>query len=115
MNDSFDTPIFTKTYELYKEIYNLRNIVPKQDRYAIWLKVETSTLEVLEAILIAINVYRTEKVEVLEKANKNLNILRVFIRLAKDVKAIDNKKYIALQEKIDEIGRMLGGWLKSLK
>jgi hypothetical protein len=25
------------------------------------------------------------------------------------------KKYILLQEKLDEIGRMLGGWIKSLK
>lgn len=25
-------------------------------------------------------------------------------------KSLDNKKYIALSVKIDEIGRMLGGW-----
>jgi len=40
---------------------------------------------------------------------------RVFIRLLKDVKALDTKKYISLQESVDEIDRMLGGWLKSVK
>ena len=115
MNKSFDTPIFTKTYELYKEIYSLRNTLPKSDRYAIWQKVEATTLEILEAILIAISISKNEKVKILEKASKKLNILRVFIRLSKDVKAIDNKKYIILQEKLDEIGRMLGGWIKSTK
>ncbi len=37
-----------------------------------------------------------------------LNLLRVFIRLSKDVKAIDMKRYVALEEAVDEIGRMLG-------
>jgi len=33
----------------------------------------------------------------------------------KEVKTIDNKKYATLQELVDEIGRMLGGWIKSTK
>jgi len=78
-------------------------------------RVENTTLEVLEEILIAIGLLKNEKTGILEEASKKLNILRVFIRLSKDIKAIDNKKYIALQEKLDEIGRMLGGWIKSTK
>jgi four helix bundle protein len=115
MSESFDVPIFHKTYELYKEIYGFRNTLPKQDRYAIWLKVENTTLEVLEAILIAISLSKNQKSEVLENASKKLNILRIFIRISKDVRAIDDKKYLSLQEKLDEIGRMLGGWIKSTK
>ncbi len=114
MNVSFDTPIFTKTYDFYKEIYQLRNCLPKQDRYTVWQKVENMTLEVLEEILIAISLPQNRKGNILEEASKKLNILRVFIRLSKDVKAIDNKKYILLQEELDEIGRMLGGWMRSI-
>lgn len=115
MNDSFDTPIFNQTCELYKEIYGLRVTIPKSDRYAIWQKVENTTLEVLERILVVIGLPKNEKMGILEEASKKLNMLRVFIRLSKDVKTIDNKKYIVLQEKLDEIGRMLGGWIKSTK
>ncbi len=115
MNESFDTPIFNQTYELYKEIYTLRFTVPKIDRYAIWQRVENTNLEVLEGILRAIGLPKSEKAGVLEESSNKLNMLRVFIRLAKDVRAIDNKKYIILQEKLDEIGRMLGGWIKSTK
>lgn len=42
-------------------------------------------------------------------------MLRLFIRLAADTKIIDKKFYLILQEQIDEIGQMLGGWLKTLK
>ena len=51
----------------------------------------------------------------LKRASLKLNILRVFLRLMKEVKTLDNKKYITLQTLVDEIGRMLGGWIKSTK
>jgi hypothetical protein len=51
----------------------------------------------------------------LEKTSLRLNFLRVFIRLSKETKMLDNKKYVILQESIDEIGRMLGGWLRSVR
>ena len=43
------------------------------------------------------------------------NIIRFFIRLMKESKSLDLKKYTLLQGIIDEIGRMLGGWIKSHK
>ena len=86
MND-FDIPIFKKAYDLYKLFHEYRKLVPKQDRFTIF-----------------------ERCEQLK-----LNMLRVFVRLMKDVKAIDAKKYVALEGVIDEIGRMLGGWIRSTK
>jgi hypothetical protein len=41
--------------------------------------------------------------------------MRRFDKLSSDAKASSQKKYIALQEALDEIGRMLGGWIKSVK
>jgi hypothetical protein len=114
MND-FDIPIFKNTYELYKTFYAWRNLVPKQDRYGVWQRCEDLVLDLLEALLKASQLPRPEKVPVLEKASFELNMLRVFVRLTKDIKAIDNKKYITLESSIDEIGRMLGGWIKSLR
>jgi len=34
--------------------------------------------------------------------------------LAKDVKAIDLRWYIEYEERLQEIGKMLGGWINSL-
>ena len=58
---------------------------------------------------------KIEKAPTLERASLKLNVLRVFIRLLKDIKAIDIKKYVILESIIDEIGRMLGGWIRSLQ
>lgn len=113
--DDFDIPIFKKTYELYKTFYSYRNTVAKQDRFTIYQRCENLILDVLEGVLNASQLSKSEKLPVLEKVSLKLNFLRVFLRLTKEVKVIDAKKYMLLQEIIDEIGRMLGGWIKSTK
>lgn len=113
--DEFDIPIFKKAYSLYKEFYSIRSSVSKQDRYTIYLRCENAILDVIEALLKAGRETKIEKLPTLEFASIKLNLLRVLVRLLKDVKAIDIKKYSSLEEKIDEIGRMLGGWIKSTK
>ena len=113
--EEFDIPIFKKTYELYKTFYSYRNAVSKQDRYTLWQRCENLILDILESILWASQLPKTDKFPILEKASLKLNFLRVFLRLCKEIKVIDNKKYILLQEIIDEIGRMLGGWIRSTR
>ena len=113
--EEFDIPIFKKIYELYKNFYSFRNSIPKLDRYTLWQKCESILLETLENILLASQMPKTEKLPILEKASLKLNLFRIFVRLAKEVKAIDNKNYVLLQDNTDEVGRMLGGWIKSTK
>lgn len=114
MNE-FDIPIFRKSYELYKTLHELRRLIPKQDRFAIFERVEAVTLDVVEGIMLASGQQKTIKLPALERTSIKLNMLRMFIRLMKDTKALDNKKYVALEATIDEIGRMLGGWMRSIR
>jgi hypothetical protein len=114
MND-FDIPIFKKAYDLYKLFHEYRKVVPKQDRFTVFERCEHLILEVIENILQASSEQKQAKVPTLERCSLKLNMLRVFIRLMKDVKAIDAKKYVALEAIVDEIGRMLGGWIRSTK
>lgn len=115
MLDEFDIPIFKKVYDLYLFIYGLRGSVPKQDRHALWLQVENTNLEIIKGILKASELYQYTKIPVLEEVSIKLNTLRILIRLSFDTKIINGKKYTRLQQQIDEIGRMLGGWMRKLK
>lgn len=114
MNE-LDIPIFKKSYDLYKDFYTLRLSVPKQDRYTLWQKCESLLIDVLEGVLFASQQSKLEKLPTLEKTSVKLNFLRVCVRLMKDIKALDTKKYIIIEANLDEIGRMLGGWIKSTK
>jgi polyphosphate kinase 2 (PPK2 family) len=114
MADEFDIPVFKKAYEFYKMFYVFRTTVPKKDKYTIYQKSENLIIEIIEGILSASYKQKFEKIPALERTSLKLNVLRVFIRLMKEIQALDNKKYSALEEIIDEIGRMLGGWIRSL-
>lgn len=61
------------------------------------------------------SIEKEKKLVYLEKSIVSLDLLKILIRLAKDVHALDNKKYLRLEQALQEIGRMLGGWKKSIK
>jgi len=113
--EELSIPIFKKIYDFYKEFYGYLKTFPRSDRYSLGQKCEHYILEILESIILASQLSKNEKLPILEKASLKLNVLRILIRLAKEIKALDNKKYLASQRRLDEIGRMLGGWIKSTR
>lgn len=110
-----DIPIIQRIYELYKLLHTLRRIIPKGDRYALWLRCENESLDLLEAFLTAGHATPAERLPMLKETSGKLDKLKILIRLSHDLRLLDQKKYIQVQTILDEIGRMLGGWLKSLK
>ena len=58
---------------------------------------------------------QVEKQVLLERADSKLETLKILLRLAKDTQSIDSKKYLNLESYLQEIGKMLGGWLKHAK
>ena len=57
---------------------------------------------------------RESKTDFLQKAANKLDLLKFFLQIAYQIKALDNKKYITISEHLFEIGNMLGGWQRSL-
>ncbi|KKQ28387.1 MAG: hypothetical protein A3H17_00890 [Candidatus Levybacteria bacterium RIFCSPLOWO2_12_FULL_37_14] len=70
-------------------------------------------MELLEKIILASNISKQEKLPVLREASVKVDLLRVFFKLGKDLKIIENIKYIELENSITEIGKMVGGWIKA--
>jgi hypothetical protein len=112
MNDA-DIPILKKTYELYKLFHEYRKVISKANRFTIYERCENLIIDLIEYFFEAGYAKTANKSVILDKASVRLNSLRLFVRLMKETYAIDNKKYLALQTIIDEIGRMLGGWIRS--
>ena len=105
-----DLAIFEKTYELILWIYPTVNKFPKSQRFVLGQQIENTVLEILKGIIEA-NQERN-KVPYLKQISVNLDKLRILIRLSKDLKFISIRQYQFADEKINEIGKMLGGWIK---
>ena len=103
--------IFEKTYELILWIYPTVNKFPKSQRFVLGQKIEETVINILEGIILA-NQEQNKSFK-LRKISVELDKLRIFMRLSKDLKFISVKQYGFVSEKINEIGKMLGGWMKS--
>jgi hypothetical protein len=109
-----DIPIFHKIYDLYKLLHSYYQQIPKFERYTLWQKCETTTLAILEALIATSYQKGEERVHSLYLMSHKLDLLKVLLRLAKETRAINHQQYLAAQTIVYEIGKMLGGWIKSV-
>ena len=87
----------------------------KDSRYTIGTKIDSLFLETIELIIKASYSDKVEKLIALKNASTKLDLLKFFLQITWEIKSLDNKKYILLSEKLDEIGKMLGGWIRAIK
>lgn len=50
----------------------------------------------------------------IQKADFKVKMLKIFVRMLHDLKALDQKRYIRLEGLLIEIGKLIGGWLKTI-
>jgi len=67
-------------------------------------------IEIIEAIAAASFLSPQEKSPYVRLAIRKLDALKILLMILWESKSLDDKKYIALSVKLDEIGRNLGGW-----
>jgi len=104
-----------KLYELYSKLYTAVKALPKKDRYTLGVRMEQTALEILELALLARTKIGPSQLLILNKIDIKLKMLKLFIRLSAELKSLAGGTYAELEGRVLEIGRMLGGWLKTAK
>ena len=114
-HEFFDVPLVHKLSEFYLLFHQYLKLFPKAEKYTLGQKIESLILEILENSFRVAYGAKAEKTPLLQVMSIKINLLKTLIRLAFQIKALDNKKYIQLQEHLQEIGKMVGGWLRYLQ
>jgi len=105
-----DIIIFKRAYQLTQQILKATELFPKSQRFLMAARLEETAIKILEYIIQANEA--SQKIPFLDKTSQLLERLRILIRLSKDSCYINFKKYERLSRAVDEVGRMLGGWIK---
>jgi four helix bundle protein len=103
--------IFEKTYELILWLYPAVRKFPKAQRFVLGQQIENTALDILRGIIRA-NAER-EKLPYLKRISVDLDTLRILLRLSKDLELISVRQYRFSAEKVNEVGKLLGGWMRS--
>lgn len=103
--------IYQKFYDLILYMYPVVKRMPKSERHTLSQHIRNSLIDIAKMIVEANK--RKNKLPILYQIDIELEKLRMLIRLAKDLEFISIRRYGIIADKCNEIGRMLGGWIKA--
>lgn len=95
--------------------HGYHDTLPKTQRYSLGNKIDKIFVEVLEIVAFATFTAKKERLPYVTQASRKFDTLKILLMILWEIKSIDNKKYIALSITLDEVGKMLGGWLGQLE
>jgi len=93
--------------------YIMLRHIPKSERYTMGAEIRQSLWYGLK--LIARANYVRQKMPVLREIDMEIKSILAIIRVGHSMRVVPTKKYKELSDRLIEIGKMLGGWMKSQK
>ncbi|MGQ9779655.1 MAG: diversity-generating retroelement protein Avd [Bacillota bacterium] len=86
---------------------------PKSEKHTLAAEIKRSMFRLLSLIIECNKKYY--KKTTMQELDVELDILRSYIRLAMNLRFLPFKKYEVWAGYLNELGKMIGGWFKSLK
>jgi hypothetical protein len=83
---------------------------PRTQKFLLGDRIQSSALDVLERLIEA--TYDRDRAAALRAANLGVEKLRHLIRLAFDLKHLDERRYECAARDLDAVGRLIGAWRK---
>lgn len=113
MSLHYELPIYKSCYDLLLEIFVFTKNFSKDFKYTVGESIKKETVELLTLIFRANS--RTDKHAVLQEAREHIEVIRLLIRLMKDLKQISLKNFVKINQKVEEVSKQLTGWQKAVK
>ena len=105
-----DLLVIKKGYDFSKWLLQHTGKFPKSYRFSVAAKLENAILDFIEFATVA-NM-RQDKLPLLKKADEALARLRLLFRLSYEMRFVNLKSYEFGSKQVNELGRLLGGWIK---
>jgi len=107
MNES---PIFTRTYDLLRWLIPMTIKFPRRHRFVLAEAVQRTALRFQERLIEAARA--DDPAPFLHQADTDLTKLRFYLRLCRDLELMSIGQYGHAARMVDEVGRLLGGWIR---
>ena len=109
--------LIPKIEDYIEYMLNVITKLPRVEKFSIGNEYKTSMYSMLENSLYTAKINRKENIKetlkLLNKIDAELNCQRIFLRILKKQKWIDEKKFDVAMIKIYEIGKIVGGIIKA--
>jgi len=106
-----ESPIFTRTYDLLRWLLPVTVKFPRTQRFVLAERVQRMALDFQEQLIDAGRA--AQPTPFLQRADTTLTKLRLYLRLCRDLELLTSGQYEHVARQVNEVGRLLGGWLKT--
>lgn len=112
VNNFEESPIFVRSYDLLCWLIPITIKFPRQQRFVLAAAVQRTALALREQLIDA--TFAPDPLPTLRQADATLTKLRFYLRLCRDLQLMSLGQYAHGARMVNEIGRLLGGWLNTL-
>lgn len=104
--------LIPKYYKYMEYMINLLLKLPRTEKFSIGNEYKASMYQTIDSILYIQKIEKSRKLYYLNIIDAKLNCQRIYLRIMKNNRWIDEKKYKIAFEMLLEIGKILGGLIK---
>ena len=106
--------IYQKYIDLVEYGYNLLKKYPKSEKYGLTSEMRKSMFETIRLLLYANKIAnRGIRLQTINKIDAEVSSQKFFVRFSYKNKYISHSNYFEWSKRLDEIGKIIGGWIKS--
>ncbi len=102
--------IFTRWLDYLAWLLPTTEKFPKRVRFTFADRINNLALDIIEDLIEAR--YSQNRLQLLQRINLRLEKLRILLRLCHQARYLSHKGYEHSAREINEVGRMLGGWIR---
>jgi hypothetical protein len=107
-----ELPVYKVGYDLLLGVYQRTATFSGEYKYTMGERLKNEVTEMLIHIYKANKSGKDMRVSYISDARKHLEIVRLLLRICRDVKVIGLKGHVSLNMKVEEVSRQLGAWHK---
>lgn len=105
-------PLYKETYELLLLTFEIIKNFERQYKYTLWDKIKNEIIDLISTIYRA-NSSSEMRITNIRKAREQIEVLKLYFRLSKDLKIISIHIFASLSLKWESISKQLFAWEKS--
>ena len=106
-----ELPVFKASYDLLLSVFQFTANFKREFKYTVGERLKNETLALITLVYRANS--SKEKVEIIQQAREQIELIRLLIRILKDLKQISLKSFVRINEQIENVSKQLAGWQKS--
>ena len=107
-----ELPVYKLGYDLLIQIYGRTAVFTREYKYTLGERLKSETTDMLISIFKANKSKKETRTQNIASARQNIEVVRLLLRLCKDLKVIGMKGCVVLNIQVEELSKQLASWQK---